>query len=70
MAPAVPKLYTAWTTDKQGAKVDIWHIGKTKYFPAFKWVSELKYLEIRASYGHFEMLTLQFKINEAKQNCT
>ena len=61
------KLYTAWATDEQGRKVKLWRIGKTKYFPAFKWVSELKFLGIKASYGHFEMQTLTFRISEAKQ---
>ena len=61
------KLYTTWATDEQGQKVKLWRIGKTKYYPAFKWVSELKFLGIKASYGHFEMQTLTFRISEAKQ---
>ena len=67
MAPAVTKLYTAWTKDETGAKVKLRRIGKTKYFPAFKWVSEIKYLGIKASYGHFEMQTLRLRMSEAKQ---
>ena len=66
-AAAVQKLYTAWTKDERGQKVKLWRIGKTKYFPAFKWVSELKFLGIKASYGPFEMQTLAFRISEAKQ---
>ena len=67
MAPTVTKTYTAWIQDETDAKVKLWHIGKTKYFPASKWVLELTYLGIKASYYHFEMQTLQFRINEAKQ---
>ena len=44
MAPAITRVHTAWTKDDTGAKVKPWRIGRTKYFPAFKWVSEIKYL--------------------------
>ena len=49
MAPTVTKTYTAWVQDETDAKVKLWHIGKTKYFPASKWVLELTYLGIKAS---------------------
>ena len=67
MAPAITRARTAWTKDDTGAKVKLWRIGRTKYFPAFKWVSEIKYLGIKASYGPFEMQTLRFRMAEAKQ---
>ena len=66
-AASVTKQYTAWTKDEAGRKVKLWRIGKTKYFPAFKWVSSIKFLGIKASYGSFEMQTLSFRISEAKQ---
>ena len=67
MAPAITRVHTAWTKDDTGAKVKLWRIGRTKYFPAFKWVSEIKYLGIKASYGPLEMQTLRFRMAEAKQ---
>ena len=66
-AASVTKQYTAWTKDEAGRKVKLRRIGKTKYFPAFKWVSSIKFLGIKASYGSFEMQTLSFRISEAKQ---
>ena len=61
------RLYTAWTRNEAGERVKLWRIGKTKYFPAFRWVPTIKFLGIKASYGPFEMQTLTFRISEAKQ---
>ena len=58
--------YTAWTKDEAGSKVKLWRMGKTKYFPALQWVSEIKFLGIKAGYGPFEMQTLWFRNSEAK----
>ena len=66
-AASVAKQYTAWTRNEAGERIRLWRIGKTKYFPAFKWVTTIKFLGIKASYGSFEMQTLSFRISEAKQ---
>ena len=66
-AASVTKQYTAWTRNEAGERIKLWRIGKTKYFPAFRWVPTIKFLGIKASYGSFEMQTLTFRISEAKQ---
>ena len=66
-AASVTRQYTAWTRNEAGERIKLWRIRKTKYFPAFRWVSTIKFLGIKASYGSFEMQTLSFRISEAKQ---
>ena len=66
-AASVTKQYTAWTRNEAGERIKLWRIGKTKYFPTFRWVPTIKFLGIKASYGSFEMQTLTFRISEAKQ---
>ncbi|CAE7222381.1 unnamed protein product, partial [Symbiodinium pilosum] len=63
-AASVTKQYTAWTRNEAGERIKLWRIGKTKYFPAFRWVPTIKFLGIKASYGSFEMQTLTFRISE------
>ena len=66
-AASIAKQYTAWTKNEAGEKVKLWRIGKTKHFPAFRWVPTVKFLGMKASYGPFEMQTLTYRISEAKQ---
>ncbi|CAE7172856.1 RXLR78 [Symbiodinium pilosum] len=66
-AASVTKQYTAWTRNEAGERIKLWRIGKTKHFPALRWVPTIKFLGIKASYGPFEMQTLTFRISEAKQ---
>ena len=66
-AASIVKKHSCWVFDAKGNKVKGWRLGPNKTFPAFQWVAKAKYLGVIISYGHFELQTLQHRIQEAKQ---
>ena len=66
-AASIIKKHSSWVIDARGNKVKGWRLGPNKTFPSFQWVAKAKYLGVIISYGHFELQTLQHRIQEAKQ---
>ena len=66
-AASIIKQHSCWVLDAKGNKVRGWRLGPNKTFQASQWVAQTKYLGVIISYGHFELQTLQHRIQEAKQ---